>query len=78
MNEIARIKEKIGKLIFGGILTGLGGVLFYIGACAVFTLFTTKATGVDAVILPIGGAVLLTFGLLFVGLGLVLFTDRGT
>lgn len=66
-----RTKEKIGDSIVGAILIGLGCALLYIGAWAVWTLFTTQSTGVDAAILSIGGAVLLVFGLLFVGIGQV-------
>ena len=75
MGETGRIKEEMGDLIVGAILIGLGCGLLYIGAWAAWVIFTTQATGVDAVILSIGGA-LLAFGLFFIGVGLVPFTYK--
>lgn len=68
-------ETEIGDLIVGVILIGLGCGLLYIGAWAAWVIFTTQATGVDAVILSIGGA-LLAFGLLFIGVGQVPFTYK--
>lgn len=68
-------KEKIGDLIFGGVVIFLGCCLCYIGACVGLGLFTTQPMGViNAVILPIIGALLLALGIIFIAIGQVPFT----